>query len=162
MEYGDRVSVPTRAEVEARWRDILAGSRSREEVHAWTRPWVEGDSKVAEDPLVSIGLTHLHGFDLTTTAAEPHLVRHGMEPGRVYCKSDAVIAEELASWEQSVAFYDGDREGWHRQKWLRLIRAARNERGADAARGVANRAMALGQLDEQSATHALEERDTVD
>jgi hypothetical protein len=26
-----------RAEVEARWRDILAGRRSREEVHDWTR-----------------------------------------------------------------------------------------------------------------------------
>jgi hypothetical protein len=155
------VSGPTRADVEARWRDIVAGRRSREDVHAWTRPWVEGDGNV-EDPLVSLGLSYLHGFDMTVRPAEPHLVGHGMEPGRVYCKSDVLIAEELASWEESVAFYDSDQEGWHRRKWLRLIRALQSERGLDAARAVADRAIALGQLDEASATRTLDGRDTTD
>lgn len=150
---------PTRAEVAARWRDILAGSRSREEVHAWATPWVEGDGKI-DDPLVSGGLKYLHGFDLTTRPAEPDRVRHGMGPGRVYCKSDAAIAEDLARWEQNVTFYDRDREDWERCKWLLWIRAARDERGVDAARRVSSRAIARGHLTEASASHAVGEEDT--
>jgi hypothetical protein len=158
MEYGHRVKDPTRAEVEARWRDLLAGSCSREEVHAWTRPWVEGDCK-AEDPLVSIGLTHLHGFDMTATPAEPNLVFHGMEPGRVYCKSEAQIADELVGWEQDVAFYDRDREGWERRKWQRMIWVVREERGLEVARRFAERAVASEHLGNDSATQALEAHD---
>jgi hypothetical protein len=112
------VTDPTRADVEARWLDILARRRSREVVHDWTQPWVEGEGRLA-DPLVSIGMTYLHGYDLSARPGEPHLVRHGIAPGRAYCKPEATIADELAAWQQSGALFDSGPATWRRERGLR-------------------------------------------
>jgi hypothetical protein len=82
-----------------------------------------------------------------------------MAPGRAYCKSDAEIADQLAKWRQDVASYDGDPEAWERRKWQRMIWVVREERGLEAARRFAERAVASGHLDNDSATQALEAHD---
>lgn len=57
-------SPPSRAEVAAQWTALIKGKTTREAVHAWAVPWVEGDAPV-EDPMILSALTYLHGFDLT-------------------------------------------------------------------------------------------------
>jgi hypothetical protein len=72
------VAVPSREVVGAYWRDLLAGRRSREEVHGWAKPWVEDLDALIKDPIVRIGLQHLHGFDASAAADGPaSLQRHG-------------------------------------------------------------------------------------
>jgi hypothetical protein len=105
---------------------------------------------------VSIGLTQLHGFDLTATPAEPGLVRHGITPGRIYLRSDADIADELRIWQLDAGLFDSDPAAWERRKWLRIIGAERDARGVEVARRYADRAVALGHLDEDDAAQALE------
>lgn len=54
---------PLRVEVEQAWRDVIAGRRTREDVHLWAKPFVEGDMVLDGQvhPLVLSGLHYLHG-----------------------------------------------------------------------------------------------------
>lgn len=67
---------PLRASVEAAWRSVAAGQRTRESVHNWSVPWVEGHLEVdrPRDLMVGTGLQYLHGLDMTTDPASPGLI----------------------------------------------------------------------------------------
>lgn len=93
---------PTRAEVERRWRALIAGETSREDTHRWVKPWVE--ERWAElEPLVENALQSLHGFDMTCDPQNRNLVRHGgRDEGRPYYHSDRHIEVELDRWLQNL------------------------------------------------------------
>lgn len=63
---------PERGEVDEAWRALISGARSREDVHDWTVPWVEGQLDVGppEDLMVGNGLQYLHGLDLLSSGAD--------------------------------------------------------------------------------------------
>lgn len=52
---------------------MIAGERTREDVHAWSAPWVEGRADVGppRDLMVGTGLQYLHGLDMTFDQSEP-------------------------------------------------------------------------------------------
>ena len=102
-------SPPSRAEVAARWTALTKGETTREAVHAWAVPWVEGDVPV-EDPMILSALTYLHGFDLTRHPDHPAWAAHGGDGH--YLHSRAHIADELTRWQTRCDEYDADPRGW--------------------------------------------------
>jgi hypothetical protein len=118
---------PTRADVEAHWRALLAGRTTRAEVHDWARTWVEGDDSAITDPMVRTALQHLHGFDLTFDAAAPDRMRHG--PGEHHVHSPQHIADALDRWRADCAAYDADPRAFRERKRREaLARLEREER----------------------------------
>jgi hypothetical protein len=95
---------PTRAEIEAMWRRLIAGEVSRQEVHRWVVPWVEERWAEVSDRPSESALQELHGFDMTYDLGRPRVVRHG--PGDAYFHSDKHIAERLGKWLASCARHD--------------------------------------------------------
>ena len=90
---------PSEGDIEAQWVALIKGERTREQVHEWTIPWVEGDAPGWHEGLRHIfltGLTTLHGFSMAHDPAAPRLVHHG--PPGVYVKTDEDIAAGLARW----------------------------------------------------------------
>ena len=118
---------PSRDEVETRWREVLDGSRSREEVHDWTVPWVEGDlgAGPAEDGMVSGALYTLHGFTMAYLPETPNLIHHG--PPGMYVKSMEQIQLDLDRWLHNCAEHDRDPEGY-RSRQIALASAAERDR----------------------------------
>lgn len=86
------------------WRDLVAGLRSREEVHRWVAPWVEDRWADVSDPPTMTALETLHGFDMTYDLSRPRVVRHG--PGDRYVHSSRVIADQLDRWLEACQRYD--------------------------------------------------------
>ena len=115
--------LPRRAEIEARWRDLIAGAVSREAVNLWAEPFVLGDEVL--EPLVASALQYLHGFDLVTIS--PGRLRHG-GPGE-YLRSIDEVAAELVRWLANCRDYDNDPRGYMKRSWERARLAAREERG---------------------------------
>lgn len=117
---------PQRSEVDQAWREVIASARSRESVHDWTVPWIEGDRahERASDLMVSDGLLYLHGRDMLTTDSA------GL---RTYVLSDAEVVQRYEAWLTRCIAYDQDPEGWsHRQVEIaRKVAAA--ERGLTSA-----------------------------
>jgi hypothetical protein len=112
---------PTRDEVRARWHGVLDGSLTREQVHAWTVPWVEGAAPGWPlDGPVESAMQTLHGFTMASDPATPHLVHHG--PPGVYLKSPAEMRSDLERWEYTCREHDLDPAGW-RAKRLEAARA---------------------------------------
>lgn len=89
---------PSVAEVEAKWVALVRGTLTREQVHEWTIPWVEGDGAGWNRGLghVEDGVQTLHGFSMSYDPATPHLIHHG--PPGVYVKTKEDIVAELARW----------------------------------------------------------------
>lgn len=112
---------PSRSDVETAWRAVASGQRSREDVHDWSVPWIEGDRDHATlpDPLVLTGLTYLHGLDMTVVPERPGALTHG-GPGP-YLLSDGEVADTLAQWLRRCHEYDQDPEGFRRQNLERAL-----------------------------------------
>ncbi|MCP4960166.1 MAG: hypothetical protein GY925_12970 [Actinomycetia bacterium] len=107
------ITGPTRQEVEEKWRDLIAGSRSRAETAAWARLWAWAPMKVEAEVLVMSALQHLDGFDMTRDPTDRNLVRHGGHiDGRPYLHSDQHIAEELTGWLSGLDEHDRDPDGF--------------------------------------------------
>lgn len=123
MRSGREVS-PSRADVAAVWHALINGEVTREEVHAWTVPWVEGDV-TAQDLMTDSALLYLHGFDLTHPLDNPTSMRHG-GPG-VYVHSEAWISESFRRWRANCSQYDADPVGWvqGRREMARAVEAER-------------------------------------
>ena len=98
-------TVPTRADVDALWRSLIAGRVTREEVHERVAPWVEGRWREVRDIAVESGLQSLHGFDLTWDEGAPGVVRHG--PGDFYFHSDEEVVDSFRRWQDFCRHRDG-------------------------------------------------------
>lgn len=102
---------PLRTAVEAAWREVIAGRRTRESVHDWSVPWVEGvDVDRPLDAMADASLLRLHGLDMTSHPETPNLVGHG-GPGR-YVLSDAEVAKRLEQWLGGCREYYEDPAGF--------------------------------------------------
>lgn len=62
----DEAGWPVREEVGRRWQALMTGEMSRDEVHEWTLPWVEGTAGSVPSPDLMVGgaLQTLHGFTM--------------------------------------------------------------------------------------------------
>lgn len=103
---------PLRSALEAAWRQVIAGERTRESVHDWSGPWVEGKAKVGppRDVMVGTGLQYLHGLDMTAAPALPNLISHGGSGS--YVLSDSEVAARLEHWLGMCRDYDADPDGF--------------------------------------------------
>jgi hypothetical protein len=118
---------PLRSSVEAAWRQVIAGGRTRESVHDWSVPWVERiDVGRPGDSMVMSGLQYLHGLDMTAGAtapggAGPYVAHGGPDP---YLLSDREVATGLNHWLGICREYDDDPAGFV----ARRLEAARRYR----------------------------------
>ncbi|MCD0446395.1 hypothetical protein LO763_22525 [Glycomyces sp. A-F 0318] len=87
---------PMRAEVERQWVDLIRGEITREQAHAWAKPWVEEFFEQV-DPTIENVLQSLHGFDMVYTDPERTWIAHG-GPG-VYVHDAAWIRESFERWK---------------------------------------------------------------
>ena len=89
---------PSEEDVEAHWVALIVGTLTREQVHEWTVPWVEGDAAGWHGGLEHVldGLTTLHGFSMAYDPTTPHRVHHG--GSGPFVRSDADIVAELDRW----------------------------------------------------------------
>jgi hypothetical protein len=111
------VRVPSRSDVEAWWRDLLDGRRSREKIHERVRPWVEDPPEAVDDPVTSMGLQHLHGFGLT------------VEDGDEYLHSELQIRTAFERWLTHGERFDADPAGWQGDRYLEALNAVLREQG---------------------------------
>jgi hypothetical protein len=102
----DHHAPPSRSEVAAVWRQLIAGVRSRQQVHDWAVPWVEHRWAQVVDPPTMSALERLHGFDMTYDKGRPNVVRHG--PGDHYVHSSEVITDRLDRSPESCRHYDAN------------------------------------------------------
>jgi len=136
-------SPPTRDQVETRWLALLSGDLSREEVHVWTVPYVEGDAEPA-DPIAFMGVTTLHGLDLAAgSSGQPE---HGWAPGRTYVHSDLAIAKQLEEWREHAASHDRDPASWQLGQLRQALRTVRAEEGVHQAHEIGMRLVRRGVL----------------
>jgi hypothetical protein len=121
---------PQRGEIERRWRALVDGSMTREEVHEWTLPWVEPWAGGYEDgpwPDMTYGaLQNLHGFDSAYMPETPNLIHHG-QPG-TYDKSREDIQRELDAWLSACNRYDHDPEAYRAEQSASAEAAIASER----------------------------------
>jgi hypothetical protein len=111
---------PSREDVERHWRALIDGTLTREEVHAWAVPRVEGGES-GHDPLVNAAVQFLHGCDLTTPiGGERRRLRHGPAPGWEYILSMADITARRDRWRAQLEGFDRDPDGWRRERFLRV------------------------------------------
>jgi hypothetical protein len=103
---------PTRGEVEAWWRAVLAEKVTREAGHHWAEPLMLADygGPSTPDLLAMTGLQYLHGFDMTWQDLDHHRIAHG-PPGE-YVKPLSEIAADLDHWLGNCRHYDADPEAW--------------------------------------------------
>lgn len=88
---------PSESDVRARWNALIEKKASREQVHDWTVPWVEGDWPSGPVPRrVLTALEELHGFTMAYDPQTPHLIHHG--PPGVYVKTHQDIIDGFARW----------------------------------------------------------------
>ena len=104
---------------------------TREEVHNWAIPWVEGCPPRCEDAMVSLAMLYLHGFTMAYNPEARNLIHHG--PPGVYVKSVVEIQADLDHWLDNCRQYDEDAQGW-RERRLSMVKdaiaAERRRRGA--------------------------------
>ena len=58
---------PSRAEVEARMRELISGALSRDEATAWAMQWIAAATPAVVDPVVWRALDNLAGADAVST-----------------------------------------------------------------------------------------------
>jgi hypothetical protein len=106
---------PLRASVEAAWRSVITGERTRESVHNWSVPWVEGHRAVGPpgDLMVGTGLQYLHGLDMAADPVRLDLTAHG--GGARYVLSDDEVSARFAHWLALCSEYDEDPEGFRQR-----------------------------------------------
>jgi hypothetical protein len=99
---------PSRSSVETAWRQVISGDRTRENVHAWSAPWVEGSVGVGRphDVMVGTGLQYLHGLDMTADPGSPSVIGHG-GPGS-YVLSDHEVRAHFEHWIGMCREFDDD------------------------------------------------------
>jgi hypothetical protein len=119
---------PSRAAVEAAWREVIAGERTRESVHDWSVPWVEGEAAHSRprDLMVSSGLLYLHGLDMTAKPETPGLTGHGGQGS--YVLSVDEVAARLDYWLRMCREYDDDPEGFVQRARERARQSIARER----------------------------------
>ena len=120
---------PVRSSVEAAWREVIAGERTRESVHDWSVPWVEGEAAHVRpnDLAAANGLQYLHGLDMKAKPETPNLVHH--DGSGSYVLSADEVAARLDEWLGLCREYDEDPERFvHRRRELARQRIA-EERG---------------------------------
>jgi len=64
---------PTRADVERKFVELLAGRSTRDEVDRWAARWVAADDSNVDDDVVWWGLMQLFGIDMRHGPGEPYL-----------------------------------------------------------------------------------------
>jgi hypothetical protein len=91
---------------------VADGLRTREIVHAWAVPWVEGDADVGppQDIMVGTGLQYLHGLDMTGDPSSLELISHGGPGG--YVLSDNEVSARLEHWLEMRVEYNADPQGF--------------------------------------------------
>ena len=118
---------PTRGDVATWWRQLIAGTLDREEVHELVARWVEGSDQI-EDVIVELGVQHLHGFDLSRPVGSSRvLLQHGGGANREYVKSAAEVAVQFERWQQDAREFDENPVAWRRDRLSRLHRTLLRE-----------------------------------
>ncbi len=122
---------PSRSEIKARWFAILDGSCSREDVHGWTVPWVEGEgpSFPPTDTMVGTALQMLHGFTMAFNTATPHLIHHG--PPGFYVRSLDDIRDDFDCWRRDCDEFDADPDLYRERRRTAARKLADHERRQD-------------------------------
>jgi hypothetical protein len=107
---------------------VIAGERTRESVHDWSVPWVEGEAahRRPKDLMVGSGLQYLHGLDMTAKPETPGLVSHG-GPG-IYVLPVDEVAARLEYWLGMCREYDYDPEGFVQRAMERARQSIARER----------------------------------
>jgi len=131
---------PLRAEVEQAWRDVIAGRRTREDVHLWAKPYVEGEKAPdpRAQPVIKSGLYYLHGLDLTSRPGQSawwQLAHGGEDDTRTYVFSDDTVRANLEHWLGQCRSFDADPEEFMRHR--RRLAAAEFGREIDKIRPLA-------------------------
>lgn len=90
------MAVPDRDDVSERWVKLIRREVTREEIHAWAKPWVEERSAEITDPMVRLALMNLHGFDMVYVEPGANILRHG-GPGK-YAHSESALEEAFDRW----------------------------------------------------------------
>jgi len=112
---------PSRSTVEAVWRAVANGERTREDAHVWTlrwvEPWVDGSSP---DPgpgevMVESGLQNIHGFSMAYNPESPHLIHHG--PPGIYVRTLDMVRADLEMWIDECRRYDENPEEFRHLAW---------------------------------------------
>src|SRR3954453_8292693 len=104
-------------ELEQRWRDLIEGRASPEDVREWTDPWVRGSTDL--DPIVVLGLESLHGAT-----------------GRNRADSSGEISRLFDEWLSERAQYDTAPVAWRHERIRRLLSGLSGE-APDKARAAA-------------------------
>lgn len=125
------VPAPTRADVEAWWRDLRAGANAKE-IFDRVRPWVEGDFQQDLDPITELGLQYVHGF------------ARGVNDGTY-----------LERWLADGERFDADPYDWRRQRAERSIAWILRNEGPDRARQAAGKMVARGWMSTEDADRIL-------
>lgn len=100
---------PSRVEVAAQWRALVAGDVTREAVHSWAASWVEVEEGFCDGaPLVFGALQRLHGFDLRREPCRPGVVWHGTAGEGEWVHSLDDIVGGFASWQEMCDLHDTD------------------------------------------------------
>ncbi len=153
---------PTRTEVADCWKKLIAGEISREEAHSWSMRWVEGNhgaDTTPLDPIVSLGLHYLHGFDITESLIEADkLTQHGWESTRAYQATPADIESFFTHWCEQGALFDVDAEAWRRSRAELSLRTVLLENGPAEAETLGSRMIESGLLDPNVVIQILAEK----
>ncbi|MGP4112940.1 hypothetical protein ACTWP5_18770 [Streptomyces sp. 4N509B] len=107
----DHIPPPSRDDVAARWRALIDGNMTREDIHAWAAQWV-GNVPIS-DPMVDTALLYLHGFGLTVGPNPSHPTDR---TGDDYLHSDQDIVLAFERWQADCTKYDTDPERFRREK----------------------------------------------
>lgn len=91
---------PTRDQVAALWKKVIAGEETRETAHAFARQWVGVEDADVDDPMVDGALLHLHGFTMVEADEATGTTKyvHGIED----------IAAGYERWRTDCAKFDED------------------------------------------------------
>ncbi|MET0419626.1 MAG: hypothetical protein ABW022_26725 [Actinoplanes sp.] len=113
---------PTREDVTAWWRELLAGRASQAQTHERVRPWVEETPEAVDDPITAMGVQQLYGLGDQRTRAR------------------------YEQWLAHAERFDADPDGWQRDRLIESVDAIRRTQGAERARALALQLVARGSL----------------
>jgi hypothetical protein len=152
------VNASVRAQADPRWRELLAGSRSRAEVAGWAQVQTEDD--VAEDELDIQGLLFLQtvNFVQATRPGGGPAVSDEV-PDAQFWITDSDASRALEAWRAECARFDADPEGWMRRHLQGMVREFAKRHGEGPARSFADKLVASGDLAAEDVPQALAPRD---
>jgi hypothetical protein len=124
--------------------------------------WVEGnhgEDTTPLDPIVSLGLHYLHGFDITESLIKADkLTQHGLESARAYQATPADIESFFTYWCEQGALFDVDAEAWRRSRAEMSLRTVLLENGPAEAETLGSRMIESGLLDPNVVIQILAEK----